>query len=131
MEMLREHAITPTHQRVEIAAVLFGRQEHLSADQVMALVNERHPETSRATVYNTLKLFVVNKIVREVIVDPSRVFYDPNAGPHYHLYEVESGQLTDIDASSVTITGLPRLPEDMVTEGMDVIIRVRRIGLGS
>ncbi len=126
-EMLREHGIMPTHQRIEIATVLFGRQEHLSADRVMALVNEGYPETSRATVYNTLRLFVDKKMVREVIVDPSRVFYDPNAGPHYHMYEAQSGQLTDIDASSVTVTGLPALPENMVTEGMDVIIRVRRI----
>jgi Fur family transcriptional regulator, iron response regulator len=125
-QMLREHGIMPTHQRMEIAYVLFGRQEHLSADRVMALVNERHPETSRATVYNTLRLFVERKMAREVIVNPSRVFYDPNAGAHYHMYEVESGQLTDIDAASVTITGLPVLPDDMVTEGMDVIIRVRR-----
>ncbi|MFN0315289.1 MAG: Fur family transcriptional regulator [Burkholderiales bacterium] len=126
VEMLREHRIAPTHQRIEIAAVLFGRQEHLSANRVLALVNERHPETSRATVYNTLRLFVERGMIREVIVDPNRVFYDPNAGAHYHMYEVDSGQLTDIDAAAVTITGLPLLPDDMVTEGMDVIIRVRR-----
>jgi len=125
VEQLRGHGINPTHQRLEIAVVLFGRQEHLSADQVLSVVNERHPETSRATVYNTLKLFVEKKLVREVIVDPSRVFYDPNVGPHYHLYDVASGRLTDIDASEVTITGLPALPDHMVTEGMDVIIRIR------
>ena len=126
--LLRRSGVHPTHQRLEIAMVLFGRQEHLSADRVLALVNEGHPETSRATVYNTLKLFVDKKLAREVIVDPSRVFYDPNVDPHYHLYDVESGKLTDIDASSVSITGLPALPEGMTTEGMDVIVRVRRIG---
>ena len=61
------------------------RSEHLSADQVLAIVNQRHPETSRATVYNTLNLFVEKKLIREVIVDPNRVFYDPNTRPHYHL----------------------------------------------
>ncbi len=127
VELLRQRGVSPTHQRIEIATVLFGRQQHLSADQVLMLVNEGHPETSRATVYNTLKLFVDKKLAREVIVDPSRVFYDPNVKPHFHLYDVESGRLTDIDSSSVTITGLPALPENMMTEGMDVIIRVRRI----
>ena len=126
-DVLRQRGVNPTHQRLEIAMVLYGRQEHLCAEQVMSLVNERHPETSRATVYNTLKLFVEKNLVREVIVDPSRVFYDPNVRPHYHLYDVESGRLTDIDAASVTITGLPPLPEHMVTEGMDIIIRVRRM----
>lgn len=124
-EKLRVHGITPTHQRIEIAHALFSRCEHLSADQVMTIVNERHSETSKATVYNTLNLFLEKGLIREVIVDPSKVFYDPNTDPHYHMYDLESGRLTDIDASDVRVTGLPELPAGVVTEGMDIIIRVR------
>ena len=127
-EVLRRHGINPTHQRIEIAHALYSRHEHLSADQVLALVNERHPETSRATVYNTLNLFVEKRLIREVIVDPNRVFYDPNTAPHYPLYDVRSGRLTDIDASGVRVSGLPRLPEGVVTLGMDIILRVRSAG---
>jgi len=124
--ILRSHDINPTHQRIEIAHALFSRQEHLSADQVMAIVNTRHSETSKATVYNTLKLFLEKKLIREVIVDPSKVFYDPNTTPHHHLYEIESGKLSDISAERVEIRGLPSLPDDMITEGIDLIVRVRR-----
>jgi len=124
-ERLRVHGINPTHQRIEIAHALFSRCEHLSADQVMAIVNERHSETSKATVYNTLNLFVEKKLIREVIVDPNKVFYDPNTSAHYHIYDVESGKLTDIDAADVRVSGLPPLPAGMVTEGMDIVIRVR------
>ena len=123
--LLRAHDITPTHQRIEIAYALFSRQEHLSADQIMAIVNDRHSETSKATVYNTLNLFKQHKLVREVIVDPSKVFYDPNTGPHHHFYNLQSGELIDIDARDVQIQGLPTLPTGMVTEGVDVIIRIR------
>jgi len=126
VELLRSHGINPTHQRIEIAHALYSRREHLSADRVLAIVNERHPETSRATVYNTLNLFVEKNLIREVIVDPSRVFYDPNTSGHYHIYDVETGELTDIDAADVRIEGLPTLPNGMVTQGMDIIIRVRR-----
>jgi len=124
-ELLRQHGINPTHQRIEIAHALYSRHEHLSADQVLAIVNQRHPETSRATVYNTLNLFVGKNLIREVIVDPNRVFYDPNTRPHHHLYDVETGRLTDIDAADIQVSGLPELPPGMVTEGMDIIIRVR------
>ena len=124
-EKLRAHAINPTHQRIEIAYALFSRCEHLSADQIMAIVNERHSETSKATVYNTLNLFLEKKLIREVIVDPNKVFYDPNTTAHYHMYDVESGELTDIDAADIRISGLPALPAGMVTEGMDIVIRVR------
>ncbi|MCC7546499.1 MAG: transcriptional repressor [Burkholderiales bacterium] len=123
--VLRQHGINPTHQRIEIARALFARFEHLSADQILALVNEGHPETSRATVYNTLNLFVQRGLIREVIVDPSKVFYDPNTQPHYHIYDVRTGRLADIDADSVRVTGLPDLPPGMVTEGVDIILRVR------
>jgi Fur family transcriptional regulator, iron response regulator len=127
-ERLRVHGIIPTHQRIEIAHALFSRCEHLSADQVMAIVNERHSETSKATVYNTLNLFVEKKLIREVIVDPNKVFYDPNTSPHYHMYDVQSGRITDIDAADIRVSGLPPLPVGVVTEGMDIIIRVRPAG---
>lgn len=125
-ELLRAHDINPTHQRIEIAYALFSRQEHLSADQVMTIVNDRHAETSKATVYNTLNLFLEKGLIREVIVDPSKVFYDPNTGPHHHLYEVDSGRLTDINADNVRIEGLPDLPKGVETVGIDLIVRVKR-----
>ena len=125
VEVLRRHDINPTHQRIEIAYALFSRCEHLSADQILAIVNERTSETSKATVYNTLNLFLEKKLIREVIVDPNKVFYDPNTVPHHHFYNVDTGDLTDIDAADIAISGLPRLPEGVVTEGVDIIVRIR------
>ena len=125
VEMLRQHGISPTHQRIEIAYALFARGEHLSADQILATVNNRHSETSKATVYNTLNLFLEKKLIREVIVDPHKVFYDPNTNAHHHIYNLDTGELTDIDASQIEIAGLPQPPEGMVTDGIDIIVRVR------
>jgi Fur family iron response transcriptional regulator len=127
-DRLRAHGITPTHQRMQIAHVLFTRCEHLSADQVLACVNQRHAETSKATVYNTLNLFVEKRLIREVIVDPARVFYDPNVAPHHHFYNVDSGELSDIDAGDIAVARLPDLPPGMVTEGVDIIVRIRAAG---
>ena len=124
-DVLRAHDINPTHQRIEIAHALFSRREHLSADQLLALVNDRRSETSKATVYNTLNLFLEKRLIREVIVDPNKVLYDPNTAPHYHFYNVDTGELTDIEASAIAISVLPQLPDGMVTEGVDVIVRVR------
>ncbi len=126
--LLREHGITPTHQRMEIAQVLFERRAHLSADQILAMVNARHAETSKATVYNTLRLFLEKKLVRELIVDPARIVYDPNTTPHHHLYDVVTGQLTDIPGGDIQVLGLPRLPPGVETEGVDVIVRTRPRG---
>lgn len=125
--LLRKHGIAPTHQRLEIANVLFSRCEHLAADRILTLVNERHAETSKATVYNTLNLFRDCGLVREVIVDPKRVFYDPNTQPHHHLYNLDTGEITDIPADDLAVSGLPALPPGMVTEGVDIVVRIRAL----
>jgi Fur family iron response transcriptional regulator len=125
VELLRRHDINPTRQRIEIAFALFARGEHLSADQVLAIVNDRSSETSKATVYNTLNLFLEKRLIREVIVDAGKTVYDANTEPHHHFYNVDTGELTDIDAAAVEVHGLPVLPEGMVAEGVDIVVRVR------
>jgi len=125
-ERLRAHGITPTHQRIEIAQVLLERGEHLSADKVLKLVNARYAEASKATVYNTLRLFVEKKLIRELVVDSTRTVYDPNTKPHHHRYDGATGELVDIPAEGVRVVGLPRLPVGTVTEGVDIIVRTRR-----
>lgn len=124
-DLLRRHGIHVTGPRLDIAGVLFSRMEHVSADQILAALRDGEGEASKATVYNTLRLFVEKGLVREVIVDPARVFFDPNTRPHHHLYDTVTGHLTDIPAESVQILGLPPLPEGMVAEGVDVVIRTR------
>jgi len=123
--LLRRHGITPTHQRIEIAYVLFKRREHLSADQILKWVNSRYAETSKATVYNTLKLFLERKLIRELVVDPAKIVYDPNTEPHHHLYDVVTGRLTDVPADNIRVLGLPPLPQGTVADGVDIIIRTR------
>ena len=123
--LLRQHDVTPTAQRVEIAQLLFSRGEHLSADQVLTLVNQDAHRASKATIYNTLGLLASKGMIRELNLDPTRVFYDPNTHPHHHFYNVDTGVLTDIDASDITLGTLPRLPKDTIVDSVDVVIRVR------
>jgi Fur family iron response transcriptional regulator len=124
-DLLREAGIPATLQRVEIARVILSRHTHMSADQVFAAVLETVPDMSRATVYNTLKLFREKKLVRELIVDPERVVFDSNTEPHYHLYNAERGTLIDVAADELKVVGMPKLPPDLQLDEVDVIIRVR------
>lgn len=125
IDLLKRHGITPTQQRIDIAQILFARPQHLSAEQVLAVVNEQGPLVSKATVYNTLGLFAREGLVREVIVDPSKVFYDSNTSDHHHFYNVDTGALMDIHAEHVALGDLPPLPDGTEAEGVDVIIRLR------
>ena len=123
--LLRRYGIGLTRQRADIAQVLFAKHQHLSADQIQAQVNSSYTYASKATVYNTLRLFLEKGLVREVLVDSSKVFYDSNTEVHHHLYDVISGELSDITADQVTVSNLPKLPAGMIADGVDVVIRVR------
>jgi len=123
--MLRDAGVKLTRQRLEIARVLFSGPGHLSADKILALVNAGQSATSKATVYNTLKILLARGLIRAVIADPNKVFYDRNTSVHHHFYDVRTGELTDIDADSVAVIGLPPLPEGTITEGVDILVRIR------
>jgi Fur family iron response transcriptional regulator len=123
--MLQRHAIKPTRQRLQIAEVLFACRQHLSADQVLERVSARHGHISKATVYNTLGLFTRKGMAREVIIDPSKVFYDSTTHPHHHIYNVDTGMLMDLEHEAVDIRSLPAPPEGTVIDGVDVVVRVR------
>lgn len=120
--------ITPTPQRVEIAAVLLGAAQHLCADQIIARLATARVSVSKATVYNTLGLFAARGLVREVMVDATRVFYDSNTTPHHHFYNVDDGVLTDFPSAAVVIEHLPAPPPGTATDGVEVVIRVRNTG---
>lgn len=123
--LLLEHGIRPTAQRMEIASALLCRPQHLSADQVMARVNKNSAIVSKATVYNTLNLFAEKGIVREVIIESGKVFYDSNTDVHHHIYNEDTGMLQDVAAAEMVIENIPELPAGTIQSGVDVIIRVR------
>ena len=126
-DLLRAKGISPTRQRIEIAQVLLEKHQHLSADQLQARLTERDGFVpSRATVYNTLRLFADHGLIREVVVDPQRVFFDSNIDPHHHYFDVEHSELIDIPADTLQVSGLPPLPEGVIQEDIEVIVRIRR-----
>lgn len=121
---LQAKGITPTTQRLVIGQVLFARPQHLSAEQVLELVNTEDTHVSKATVYNTLNLFARSGLIREVIVDPTKIFYDSNTTPHHHMFAIDTGVLSDLP-SDVEVKGVPELPPDITVVGLDVVLRVR------
>jgi Fur family iron response transcriptional regulator len=123
---LKSSGVSPTSQRVEIAQVLFARPQHLSAEQVLKMVNEENDsKASKATIYNTLGLFAKKGLIKEVIVDPSKVFYDSTVSEHFHFFNIDTGELTDIPDGAINIDHIPELPEGTVSTGVEVIVRIK------
>ena len=125
IELLQAHDIVPTQQRVEIAQWLFAQPQHLCAEQLIELVGEAGCRVSKATVYNTLGLFAGRGLVRELIVDPDRVFYDTSTHQHHHFYNVDTRELIDIPENDLAIAHLPGAPAGSEAVGVQVVIRIR------
>lgn len=124
VKLLQSHNITPTRQRIEIADCLFQREQHLSAENILEVVNSNSHRVSRATVYNTMGLFASKGLVREVLINRDRVFYDSNNTQHHHLYNIDTGELSDIEGTGVKVTGLPELSDNVQIVDTNVVIKV-------
>jgi Fur family iron response transcriptional regulator len=117
--------ILATPQRLEVAAILLEKPQHLSADHIIDSLRASGSAVSKATVYNTLNLFSERGLVKEVMVDPIRKFYDSSTHPHHHFYNVDTGELSDIPGSMVNFKELPQMPEGTRRESVEVLIKVR------
>ena len=122
---LAEHGVKPTPQRLEIAELMLRAPCHLSAEQVMSLLREAGSGVSKATVYNTLHLFSSQGLLREIAVDPSRLFYDSTTTAHHHIYNEDTGELLDVLPEELEVSRLPQLPKGTDTHSLEVVIRVR------
>jgi len=123
--LFEQHGILPTPQRVQIAGILLERPQHLSAEHIIEKLRAAGSRVSKATVYNTLNLFSAHGLIREVMVDPVRKFYDSTTRPHHHFYNVDSGELSDIPDEEVRFLDLPELPGNTRRESVEVLIRIR------
>ena len=125
VSLFDQFGILPTPQRIKIAAILLERPQHMSAEHIIEKLKGSGSKVSKATVYNSLNLFSKRGLVREVMVDPVRKFYDSTTHPHHHFYNVDSGELSDIPDEQVCFQDLPELPEGTERESIEVLIKVR------
>jgi Fur family transcriptional regulator, iron response regulator len=123
---LAKIGIRPTAPRVWIAALLLAAPQHLSAEQIIAALAASGRRVSKATVYNTLKLFASSGLIRQLTIDDSRAWYDSNTGAHYHFHDSESGALIDVPVPEVEFSRLPQTPDGMEVESIDLVIRLRK-----
>lgn len=127
VRLLEQHGIRPTPQRLRVAEVLLASPVHLTAEQILASVRRSSGRVSKATVYNTLKLFVDEGLVRQVHLQPDRCVYDSTIVPHHHFQVLETGEMIDILPEQLEFVRMPDLPPGTEVAGVDVVIRLRRV----
>jgi Fur family transcriptional regulator, iron response regulator len=127
IERLRTVGLRPTRQRVALARLLFGSGDrHVTAEHLHGEAVSASIPVSLATVYNTLHQFTAAGLLREVVVEPGRSYFDTNIDDHHHFFCESTGHLQDIPGEMVMVGQLPAPPEGAEIRRVDVIIRIRR-----
>ena len=124
-EQLRAHGIQPSAQRLAVADYVLRTLDHPSADEVLARVRGRVPMISRATVYNTLNLFVEKGLLRQFVLAEGRLVFDPHVAPHHHFVDDESGAIHDVPWEALEVRRVEKLQGLDVRE-YQVVLRGRR-----
>lgn len=125
LQRLQQADLRPTRQRLALGRLLFdGGDRHVTAEQLHAEAMAARVSVSLATVYNTLNQFTRAGLLREVVVEPGRSYFDTNTDEHHHFFHEKTGQLTDIAGAAVTVADLPEPPPGARVARVDVVIRL-------
>lgn len=125
LQRLAQAGLRPTRQRVGLGRLLFGRDpRHVTAEQLHAEALADHFKVSLATVYNTLNQFTEAGLLREVVVEAGRSYFDTNISAHHHFFHVGSGRVHDIPGEHVVLAELPAAPPGTRISQVDVIVRL-------
>lgn len=127
LSRLRSAGLRPTRQRLALARLLLdGDDRHVTAEQLHGEASAAAIRVSLATVYNALHQFTSAGLLREVVVEPGRSYFDTNVDNHHHFFCESTGMLQDIPGAAVMVGALPSAPAGTEISRVDVIIRVRR-----
>ena len=123
---LKSVRIRPTRQRLALAKLLFDcGDRHVTAEALHGEAQAAKVRVSLATVYNTLHQFMAAGLLREVVVEAGRSYFDTNATDHHHFFFEESGILQDFSGDAVSLHSVPKPPTGTKISRVDVVVRVR------
>lgn len=124
-ERLKAAGLRPTRQREDLARLLFrDGDRHVTAEVLHREAMADGVQVSLATVYNTLHQFTEAGLLREVVVDSGRAYFDTNVERHHHFFNVATQELADIPGDAISVSELPEAPAGTSVEGVEVVIRV-------
>ncbi|PPR60224.1 MAG: Ferric uptake regulation protein [Alphaproteobacteria bacterium MarineAlpha4_Bin2] len=126
LTQLQKAGLRPTRQRLALAKLLFeGGDRHVTAEKLHNEAVEAGIKVSLATVYNALHQFTKADLLREVVVESGRAYFDTNNTTHHHIFHQATGDLYDIPDNAISSLALPEAPEGTEIDRIEIIVRVK------
>jgi Fur family peroxide stress response transcriptional regulator len=95
--ILSEHELKTTHQRLVILEALMENPDHPKAEDIHAGLKKKNPTLSLGTIYRVLELFVNKGIAKKVSTDQKSQRYDANLRPHNHIFVTNTNEIIDYE----------------------------------
>ncbi len=119
---LKMAGVQPTSQRISICRYVLFEADHPTAEDVYRWAEKNLPKISLATVYNSLKILVSAKILREFKFPHSdKVIYDDNIEDHFHFLDEKSGKLFDVHHGEIELS--MKLSQKFKIKGFDLLLK--------
>lgn len=123
--VLRRSGIQPTPQRIAVLNWILKTNAHPSAEELLKKVRQDCPTLSRATVYNTLNLFVEKGLIKPQILKEGSLVFDLNIDKHHHFIDEESGKIYDLPWDTFAIKIKNPLTDFEISD-LQVVVRGRK-----
>lgn len=106
--LLLNHGIKPSVQRMAIMNYLMEYRIHPTVDDIYSALSFSMPTLSRTTVYNTLRLFAEGGAVQVLTIDEKNTCYDIDISEHAHFLCKKCGKIYDLPLTGerIEVTGL-------------------------
>lgn len=120
--------LRPTRQRIMLGWLLFGQgHRHVAAEDLFEEARRAKVHLSLATVYNTLRQFSEAALIRQVLTEGGKAYFDTNLAEHHHYMVEGEDQMWDAPVEAVPLAGDVIAPPGFEVAGVDVVVRLRRI----
>jgi len=117
--------LRPTRQRMDLGRLIFQNGDrHFTAENIYSEARALQYAPSLATIYNTLEQFSKSGLLREIAVYDSKVWYDTTIGPHFHFYNEDTKELSDIPDDQQPKFNITA-PSGTRIDAVDIIVRLK------
>jgi len=105
---LNQFSIKPSVQRTAIMEYLLTHRTHPTIEEIFLALSPSMPTLSKTTVYNTLNLFLENKVVQQLVIDEKNARFDVDTSSHAHFICKNCGKVYDIFNLSSSLFDFPK-----------------------
>lgn len=105
---LNQFSIKPSVQRTAIMEYLLSHRTHPTIEEIFLALSPSMPTLSKTTVYNTLNLFLENRVVQQLVIDEKNARFDVDTSSHAHFICKSCGKVYDIFNMPPALFELPK-----------------------